>query len=123
MSDSNDSDDKKHTDSINYKIGQKIKYWRLKLKYTQENLANKIGVPKQQILRQEQGVDDIYPHELYAIAKALSVNIGALLPKSEHSCWDKDRMKVLKNLVGIHEEIENHGLDEAFYLLARSIYS
>ncbi|WP_341820636.1 helix-turn-helix transcriptional regulator [Wolbachia endosymbiont (group A) of Myopa testacea] len=121
MSNSNDSDDKKHTDSINYKIGQKIKYWRLKLKYTQENLANKIGVPKQQILRQEQGVDDIYPHELYAIAKALSVNIGALLPKSEHSCWDKDRMKVLKNLVGIHEEIENHGLDEAFYLLARSI--
>jgi DNA-binding XRE family transcriptional regulator len=37
----------KHTDSMNYKIGQKIKYWRLERKYTQEDLANKIGVPKQ----------------------------------------------------------------------------
>lgn len=47
MSNSNDSDDKRHTDSINYKIGQKIKHWRLIRKYTHEDLANKIGVPKQ----------------------------------------------------------------------------
>jgi len=113
--------EQKHTDSINYKIGQKIKYWRLERKYTQEDLANKIGVPKQQILRYEQGVDGTCPHELRAIAEELSIDVGALLPEDEHSCLDKDRIKALQNLVKKHKKIKNHGLHEAFYLLARSI--
>ncbi|QIT36285.1 hypothetical protein WBP_0542 [Wolbachia endosymbiont of Brugia pahangi] len=27
MSNSNDSDDKKHSDSLGYKVGQRVKYW------------------------------------------------------------------------------------------------
>ncbi|WCR57547.1 WO male-killing family protein Wmk [Wolbachia endosymbiont of Ctenocephalides felis wCfeJ] len=110
-----------HTDSINYKIGQKIKYWRLERRYTLEDLAKKIGVPKQQILRYEQGVDDIYPHELCAITKKLSIDVKDLLPKGEHSCLDKDRTKALQNLVRRYKEIKNHRLQDASYLLARSI--
>ncbi|MGL9717708.1 MAG: WO male-killing family protein Wmk [Wolbachia sp.] len=124
MSDSNDSGDKRHTDSINYKIGQEIKHWRLIRKYTQEDLANKIGVPKQQILRYEQGVDDIYPHELYPIAKALSVNIGTLLPRQkvlkEDSRFDKEVEEIL-DLVRGYKEIENRELRKIIYLLIKSV--
>ncbi|MDR2548125.1 MAG: helix-turn-helix domain-containing protein, partial [Rickettsiales bacterium] len=110
------------TDSADCTIGKRIQYWRLKRKYAQEDLANKIGVPTQQILRYEQGVDNIYPHELYAIAEELSINVEALLPEDEHSCLDKDRIKALQNLVKKHKKIKNHGLHEAFYLLARSTH-
>ncbi|WP_341820863.1 helix-turn-helix domain-containing protein [Wolbachia endosymbiont (group A) of Myopa testacea] len=66
------------TDSILYKVGKRIKEQRLIREYTQEDLANKIGLTPKEIHDYERGYTDIPIEILHKIAKALSVNIKAL---------------------------------------------
>ncbi|GFT91677.1 putative transcriptional regulator [Nephila pilipes] len=66
------------TSSILYKVGKRMKEQRLIRKYTQEDLANKIGSTLKEIHDYEQGYTDIPIEILYKIAKTLSINIKAL---------------------------------------------
>ncbi|SRR6266550_1063076 len=72
---------KVRTDSIDYKIGQRIEIIQLIRGYTQEDLANKIGVTPKEINNYEQGYIEIPLDKLYEIAKALSVKVRVLLPE------------------------------------------
>lgn len=69
-------------DSIDYTIGQRIEIIQLIRGYTQEDLANKIGVTRQEIHNYEQGYVEIPLDKLYEIAKALSVKVRVLLPET-----------------------------------------
>jgi hypothetical protein len=60
------------TKSINYKMGQKGKDWKLVRTYTHMELGYKIGVSHQQIQRYEQGVDSISIEKLCAISEYCS---------------------------------------------------
>ncbi len=66
------------TSSILYKVGKRMKEQRLIRRYTQEDLANKIGSTLKEIHDYEQGYTDIPIEILDKIAKVLSVNIKAL---------------------------------------------
>ncbi|WP_246484341.1 WO male-killing family protein Wmk [Wolbachia endosymbiont of Ceratitis capitata] len=72
---------KVRTDSIDYKIGQRVEIIQLIRGYTQEDLANKIGVTPKEINDYEQWYIAIPLDTLYEIAKALSVKVRVLLPE------------------------------------------
>ncbi|WMT84064.1 helix-turn-helix domain-containing protein [Wolbachia endosymbiont of Listronotus oregonensis] len=81
------------TDSIYYKIGQRIREWRLIKRYTQEDLANKVGVTLKEIHEYEKGYTAISFDKLYEIAGELSVNIKVLLPKTNE---DSELLNLLR---------------------------
>lgn len=73
------------TDSIYHRIGQRIREWRLIKRYTQKDLANKVGLTLKEIHGYEKGYTAISLDKLYEIAGELSVNIKVLLPKTRES--------------------------------------
>ncbi len=81
------------TDSIYYRIGQRIREWRLIRRYTQKDLANKVGVTLREIHEYEIGYTAISFDKLYQIAEGLSVNIKVLLPKTNE---DSELLNLLR---------------------------
>ncbi|WP_264686094.1 WO male-killing family protein Wmk [Wolbachia endosymbiont (group B) of Polyommatus icarus] len=73
------------TDSIYYRIGQRIREWRLIRRYTQKDLADKVGLTLKEIHEYEKGCTAISFDKLYEISDALSVNIKVLLPETRES--------------------------------------
>ncbi|WP_265030090.1 WO male-killing family protein Wmk [Wolbachia endosymbiont (group A) of Philonthus cognatus] len=73
------------TDSIYYRIGQRIREWRLIRRYTQKDLADKVGLTLKEIHEYERGYTAITFDKLYKISDALLVNIKVLLPKTRES--------------------------------------
>ncbi|WP_143689002.1 WO male-killing family protein Wmk [Wolbachia endosymbiont of Nilaparvata lugens] len=73
------------TDSIYYRIGQRIREWRLIRRYTQKDLADKVDLTLKEIHEYERGYTAITFDKLYEMAGALSVNIKVLLPKTRES--------------------------------------
>ncbi|WP_341823798.1 helix-turn-helix domain-containing protein [Wolbachia endosymbiont (group A) of Agelastica alni] len=69
-------------DSIYYRIGQRIREWRLIRRYTQKDLANKVDLTLKEIHEYEIGYTAISFDKLYQITEQLSVNIKVLLPKT-----------------------------------------
>jgi len=66
--------------SVDVYIGKRIRARRAELGVSQHNLASRIGVTFQQIQKYEHGRNRCGPARLIAIAKALQVPIGYLLP-------------------------------------------
>ncbi len=73
------------TDSIYYRVGQRIREWRLIRRYTQKDFADKVGLTLKEIHDYERGYTAITFDKLYEISDALSVNIKVLLPKTRES--------------------------------------
>ncbi|WP_341817568.1 helix-turn-helix transcriptional regulator [Wolbachia endosymbiont (group A) of Pherbina coryleti] len=73
------------TDSIYYRVGQRIREWRLMRRYTQKDLADKVDLTLKEIHEYEKGCTAISFDKLYEIARALSVNIKVLLPETRES--------------------------------------
>lgn len=73
------------TDSIYYRVGQRVREWRLIRRYTQKDLADKVGLTLKEIHEYEKGYTAISFDKLYQIAEGLSVNIKVLLPKTRES--------------------------------------
>lgn len=80
-------------DSIYYRVGQRIREWRLIKRYTQEDLANKVGLTLKEIHEYEIGYTAISFDKLYQIAEGLSVNIKVLLPKTNE---DSELLNLLR---------------------------
>ncbi|WP_425384977.1 WO male-killing family protein Wmk [Wolbachia endosymbiont (group A) of Sturmia bella] len=78
-----DNDEKKI--SIPYKVGQRVKEWRLRRGYTQEDLASKVGIINQRIYEYEQGRAAVSLEMLDEIAKMLLINITDLLPETREN--------------------------------------
>ncbi|MGL9779012.1 MAG: WO male-killing family protein Wmk [Wolbachia sp.] len=106
--------------SLDYKVGQKVKRWRLERGYTQEDLANKIGITRQVMLQYEKGTRRISIEKLYAITEALSVSITDLIPiRVSKSCLEGERGEIL-NLARNYKKINDQELRKIFYLLTKS---
>ncbi|MDN5248470.1 MAG: helix-turn-helix domain-containing protein [Wolbachia endosymbiont of Tyrophagus putrescentiae] len=102
-----DYEDKKiPVDSILYKIGQRIKEWRLRRGYTQESLANRIEMHNQRIYDYEQGRAAVSIETLKEIAKVLSIEIIDLLPESKEDEAEND----LTSLIEEYKKIESQEL-------------
>jgi len=106
--------------SLDYKVGQGVKHWRLKRGYTQEELAEKIGITRQVVLQYEKGTRRISIEKLYAITEALSVSITDLIPiRVSKSCLEGERGEIL-NLARNYKKINDQELRKIFYLLTKS---
>ncbi len=109
------------TTPLDYEVGQKVTRWRLERGYTQEDLANKIGITRQVMLQYEKGTRRISIEKLYAITEALSVSITDLIPiqRVSKSCLEDEREEIL-NLVRKYKKINDQELRKIFYLLTKS---
>ncbi|WP_353283604.1 helix-turn-helix domain-containing protein [Wolbachia endosymbiont (group A) of Pogonocherus hispidulus] len=104
--------------SLDYKVGEKLKSWRLERGYTQKDLAEKIGVKYWVILQYEKGNRRVPIERLYAITEALSISITDLIPVSK-SCLE-DEEEIL-NLVREYKKINDQELRKMFCLLTKFV--
>ncbi|WP_353279069.1 helix-turn-helix domain-containing protein [Wolbachia endosymbiont (group B) of Longitarsus flavicornis] len=100
--------------SVPYKVGQRIKEWRLIRGYTQKDLANKVGITNQGIYEYEQGRASVSLEMLDEIAKVLSISIIDLLPESDEEVEEK-----LSNLIEEYKKIESRELRD---MLIKSLF-
>ncbi len=96
------------TGSIYYKIGKKIKEWRVVREYTQKDLAEKMSTTRHEISNYEQGRTAIPLDKLYGIAKVLSINIMDLLELTGDEIENE-----LPDLIKEYKEIESQELRNA----------
>ena len=66
-------------DELLFKIGQSVRYLRLKQGITQEELAFRAEINMNSVSTLEQGINNIKIKTLYKIAEALNVNINEIL--------------------------------------------
>lgn len=80
--------------TLDHKIGLKVRSRRLEIGMSQERLAEKLGVTFQQIQKYEKGVNRIAASRLFAVAKALDVTVAFFFPPSgvEDAPSEFDRM-------------------------------
>ncbi|AAS13997.1 transcriptional regulator, putative [Wolbachia endosymbiont of Drosophila melanogaster] len=107
--------------SLDCKVGEKVKNWRLERGYTQKDLAEKIGVKYWVILQYEKGNRGISIKRLYAIAEALSVSITNLIPASKEKIGFKNEEGEILNLVREYKKINDHELRRMFCLLTKFV--
>ncbi len=100
--------------SIYYKIGKKIKEWRLVREYTQKDLAEKMTTTRDEISNYEQGRVAIPLEKLYAIAETLSISITDLLIEEDEIVEDE-----LPDLIKEYKKI---GSQELRYALIKSLF-
>lgn len=100
--------------SLDYKVGEKLKSWRLERGYTQKDLAEKIGVKYWVILQYEKGNRRVPIERLYAITEALSISITDLIPISK-SCLEDEGEEIL-DLVREYKKINDQELRRMFCL-------
>ncbi|WP_341819625.1 helix-turn-helix transcriptional regulator [Wolbachia endosymbiont (group A) of Brachyopa scutellaris] len=109
-------------ESLSYKVRQEIRNRRLRLGYTQKDLASKIGTKYQVILQYEKGTRKISIKKLYAIAKALSTSARDLASgQAVSKRYFENEGEEILNLVRRHKEIKDQELREIFYLLTKFI--
>lgn len=108
-------------ESLSYKVRQEIRNRRLRLGYTQKDLASKIGTKYQVILQYEKGTRRISIKKLYAIAEALSTSARVLVSEQTVSNEKRYEGEEILNLVRRHKEIKDQELREIFYLLTKFI--
>ncbi|WP_264338144.1 WO male-killing family protein Wmk [Wolbachia endosymbiont (group A) of Cheilosia soror] len=99
------------TGSIYYKIGKKIKEWRLVREYTQKDLAEKMSTTRDEISNYEQGRTAVPLDKLYEMAEALSINIMDLLELTEDT--DDKVENELPDLIKEYKKIESQELRNA----------
>ena len=66
-------------DELLFKIGQSVRYLRIKKELSQEELAFKANLNMNSISTLERGMNNVKIKTLYAIANALEVNIEEIL--------------------------------------------
>ncbi|MFT4327465.1 MAG: helix-turn-helix domain-containing protein [Wolbachia pipientis] len=96
------------TGSIYYKIGKKIKEWRVVREYTQKDLGEKMNTTRDEISNYEQGRTAVPLDKLYEIAKVLSINIMDLLELTGDEIENE-----LPDLIKEYKEIESQELRNA----------
>ncbi|MHC3931049.1 WO male-killing family protein Wmk [Wolbachia endosymbiont of Rhagoletis cingulata] len=93
--------------SIYYKIGKKIKEWRLVREYTQKDLGEKMSTTRHEVSNYEQGRTAVPLDKLYEMAEALSINITDLLIEKDEGST------VVPDLIKEYKEIESQELRNA----------
>ena len=66
----------RYAGKVDMHVGQKIAARREKLRYTQIDLSDLVGVSYQQIHKYERGINRVSAGRLYEISKALGVTVG-----------------------------------------------
>jgi len=108
---------------IDVHVGNRIRERRILLGYTQQQMANLIGVTYQQAHKYERGINRISAGRLYSIASALNVPINyffdGLAPTGTTETSTRQRMclEMARNF----SMIENERYQDALSHLARAL--
>lgn len=94
-------------------VGNRIREERLKKKWEQKDLAEKIGVKYNTISSYESGTNAPKQHLLFKLAKVFGINVNDLFPAYEKENVDNELEKVV-------ESIKKFGLKD-MYLVMRLI--
>ncbi len=108
---------------IDKHVGNKIRDRRILLGYTQQQMANLIGVTYQQAHKYERGINRISAGRLYSIACALNVPIsyffeGLGTPETEEA---SPRQRMCLEMARNFSQIENERHQDALSHLARAL--
>lgn len=79
----------------NMEIGGRVREIRKRCGFTQEQLAEKVGVTFQQIQQYENGSSRLNADKLQLIALALRVPIGSIFGDYDERALDEDEIKLL----------------------------
>lgn len=104
-------------------IGQRILRARKHLGLTQAALAQQVGLARTSLTNIERGQQQMQVHTLYALARALHVPVGTLLPVDETAVDARiseevatrppEEQEWIRRIVGGREEESTHAMDEA----------
>lgn len=84
-------------------VGERIRYYRTKKKFTQKELGEIIGVKNNTISDYERGVISPEQDMLFALSGALDININDLFPKKEHTSDELDRALEMVEGLGVKD--------------------
>ena len=104
-------------------VGERIRQYRGERGYTQETLAQALGISYQQVQKYETGGNRISAGKLYEFAKTMNVPIEAFFEGTEVA----EAMPALeidsgtKNLIHGFREIDNHDTRAAISVLVKSL--
>lgn len=83
-------------------IGKKIKFYRNKIGFTQEEMSEKIGISFQSNSKIERNITDVNISRLLQIAKILNISIKDFFSPTKSDTYEED---ILKTLAQKNEEI------------------
>lgn len=92
-------------DALYAEFGRLVRNHRLRLKLTQDQIAERVGLSRTSITNIEQGRQKILLHQLFLLADALNVSREALLPSAgvAETTLGFDK-KIPRNLTGAEKD-------------------
>lgn len=120
---SNNSKDETPTRQIDIHVGNRIRERRILLGFTQQQMANLIGVTYQQAHKYERGINRISAGRLYNIATALNVPINYFFDGLEptDTAETSSRQRMCLEMARNFSQIENERYQDALSHLARAL--
>lgn len=120
---SNSNTDETPTRQIDIHVGNRIRERRILLGFTQQQMANLIGVTYQQAHKYERGINRISAGRLYNIATALNVPINYFFDGLEptDTAETSSRQRMCLEMARNFSQIENERYQDALSHLARAL--
>ncbi|HUZ71824.1 MAG TPA: helix-turn-helix transcriptional regulator [Stellaceae bacterium] len=111
------------TQDIDRHVGARIRNRRVMLGFTQQQLADLIGVTYQQAHKYERGINRVSAGRLYVIARVLSVPVSSFFEglDSETDRSESPRERMCLELARNFAQIPNERHQEALSQLARAL--
>ncbi|MEP3244331.1 MAG: helix-turn-helix transcriptional regulator [Sneathiella sp.] len=108
---------------IDIHVGNRIRERRILLGFTQQQMANLIGVTYQQAHKYERGINRISAGRLYSIASALNVPINYFFDGLEptDTTETSSRQRMCLEMARNFSQIENERYQDALSHLARAL--
>ncbi|OUR77670.1 transcriptional regulator [Alphaproteobacteria bacterium 46_93_T64] len=119
----NNADEEVPVRIVDKHVGNKIRERRVLLGYTQQQMANLIGVTYQQAHKYERGINRISAGRLYSIASALNVPINYFFEGLEPTGTTETstRQRMCLEMARNFSLIENERYQDALSHLARAL--
>ncbi len=117
--------DELHVDvrHIDQHVGSRIRERRILMGFTQQQMANMIGVTYQQAHKYEKGINRISAGRLYSIATALNVPINYFYEglQASTNAHTSSRQRMCLEMARNFSSIENEKFQDALSHLARAL--
>ncbi|WP_169544496.1 helix-turn-helix domain-containing protein [Sneathiella aquimaris] len=123
VSNSSKSEEEPLTRHIDVHVGNRIRERRILMGYTQQQMANLIGVTYQQAHKYERGINRISAGRLYSIASALNVPINYFFDnlQATDTAETSSRQRMCLEMARNFAQIKNEKYQDALSHLARAL--
>ncbi len=111
---------KKRIDPVDQMVGKLIKRRRLQLGYSQQQLAEAVGVTFQQVQKYERGTNRVSAGKLYFIAQTLRTNVAFFFSQTDVEPGNYHLPQWQQNAVAENQELygDNAALEQVQELIS-----